>query len=207
MNLFNLDHIAMACTDLGAARAELEAKLGVPLMPRGEHPHMGTHNHLLSLGPELYFELIAIDPEAQAPGRPRWFNLDAFEGETRMTNWILSTHDLDKALEVAPEGSGVPMSLERGEFRWQMVVPESGLLPFGGWAPAIIKWRGDLHPAPLLEDHGFRLQSMTLHHPQADEIAAIFAPNLPRDTVLFVASETPSLEVLLATPQGSVRLI
>lgn len=206
MNLLRLDHIAMACTDLAEARAELEQTFGVDLMPRGEHAHMGTHNHLLSLGPDVYFELIAVDPDATRPDHPRWFNLDNFEGETRLTNWIVATDDMDAALAASPEGMGTPLHLERADFKWQMAVPESGLLPFDGWAPAVIEWSGPAHPAPRLKDHGIRLQSLTLHHPKATEIAEYFAPHLPRDTVLFMAADTPWMEALFSTPNGDVRL-
>ena len=84
----------------------VEEALGVDLATRGEHPQMGTHNHLLSLGPEIYFEAIAINPDAEAPNRPRWFNLDNFQGPPRLTNWILATDDLDAALARFQTGSG-----------------------------------------------------------------------------------------------------
>ncbi len=206
MNLLRLDHIAMSCTELDEAAGELEAMLGVELAPRGQHTHMATHNRLLSLGPDIYFELIAIDPDATAPDCPRWFNLDNFEGATRLTNWIVATDDMTKALSELPEGMGTPISLTRDEFSWEMAVPESGVLPFDGWAPAAIQWHGDAHPAPRLQDQGVRLQSLTLLHPQAEHLALAFAQHLPRDTILFVASETPKLEAVLSTPNGDITL-
>ena len=39
-----------------------------PLESGGRHPHMGTHNRLLSLGPDLYLEVIAVDPDARSAG-------------------------------------------------------------------------------------------------------------------------------------------
>jgi Glyoxalase-like domain len=36
---------------------------------------MGTHNHLLQLGDTVYLEIVALDPEAEAPDRrctARW---------------------------------------------------------------------------------------------------------------------------------------
>ncbi len=47
------------------------ATLGIAPGPGGVHPFMGTHNRLLRLGPRLYLELIAIDPDAPAPAQPR----------------------------------------------------------------------------------------------------------------------------------------
>ena len=202
MNLLRLDHLALAAETLEAGSAHVENALGVELATRGEHPHMATHNRLLSLGPEEYFEVISINPDATAPDRPRWFNLDNFEGPPRLTNWILATDDLEAALTTLPQGFGTPVALERGDFRWSIAIPDDGILPWGGWGPALIEWHGDLHPAPLLPDQGTRLASFILSHPQAAEMATILAPLLPRDTVLFEESDDPSLSATFDTPNG-----
>jgi catechol 2,3-dioxygenase-like lactoylglutathione lyase family enzyme len=70
------DHLVLAARDLDAGAAWLESLLGVKLAQGGKHARMGTHNRLLGLGDNFYLELIAIDPDAVAPGRPRWFGLD-----------------------------------------------------------------------------------------------------------------------------------
>ena len=64
-----LDHIAVAAESLAEGAAHVEAALGVPLSDVGVHDLMGTHNRLLSLGPGLYLEVIAIDPEARPPAQ------------------------------------------------------------------------------------------------------------------------------------------
>lgn len=64
-----VDHLVVAAAGLDAGAAWLEAHLGAPLAPGGRHAAMGTHNRLLRLGPRLYLELIAIDPDAARPGR------------------------------------------------------------------------------------------------------------------------------------------
>ncbi|KAG1647634.1 L-methionine sulfoximine/L-methionine sulfone acetyltransferase [Nymphon striatum] len=161
MNQFRLDHIAVSAETLPEGKAYVEEALGVELATRGEHPHMATHNHLLSLGAEEYFEVIAINPNAPSPSHPRWFNIDNFSGPPRLTNWILATDDLEHALSQLPNGFGTPVDLERGDFRWTMAVPEDGILPWGGWGPALIQWHGDLHPAPLLPDQHTRLRSLS----------------------------------------------
>lgn len=73
-----LDHLVVAARDLDSGARWLERQLGVPLVPGGAHVLMGTHNRLLRLagGERLYLELIAIDPAAAPPSRPRWFGLD-----------------------------------------------------------------------------------------------------------------------------------
>ena len=58
----------------------MRATLGAAPAAGGKHVGMGTHNRLLAIGspafPKAYLEIIAIDPDAPPPTRPRWFGLD-----------------------------------------------------------------------------------------------------------------------------------
>ena len=123
-----LDHLAVSAGALAEGVAHVEDALGVRLSTGGQHPAMGTHNRLLRLG-DVYLEVIAIDPFATPPGRPRWFDLNNFTGPPRLTNWIARCADLDAALALAPPGSGTPMALARGDLAWRMAVPDDGRLP------------------------------------------------------------------------------
>ena len=203
--MLRLDHLAVACTALAEGVAAVEAALGVPLAPGGEHATMGTHNRLLSLGPQEYLEVIAINPAAPPPGRPRWFDLDRFDGPPRLTNWVAACEDMGAALAMAPEGTGVPMDLQRGDFRWTMAVPDDGRLPFDGCFPALIRWQGAAHPAPRLPDHGIRLTGLTLRHPLADALRAALGA-LTRDPRLTVEPGPVALHARFCTPQGDREL-
>ena len=66
-----LDHLVLACDELGAGVEYLAQLTGVTPQPGGKHPTMGTHNAVLRLGPRTYLELIAIDPEAPKPATSR----------------------------------------------------------------------------------------------------------------------------------------
>ena len=70
------DHLVVGALTLDAGCDWVEERLGVRPQPGGQHVKMGTHNALLSLGPRLYLEVIAIDPAGSAPARARWFDLD-----------------------------------------------------------------------------------------------------------------------------------
>ncbi|MDJ0626647.1 MAG: VOC family protein [Rhodobacter sp.] len=170
-----LDHLAVSAASLDEGTAYVEAALGVPVLAGGVHPAMGTHNRLLSLGPGLYLEVIAIDPNASAPGRPRWFDLDTFAGRPHLTNWVARTDDLHAALAAAPGGAGVPMELARGNLRWKMAVPDDGRLPFDGGFPALIEWQGADHPSRNLADTGCRLTALEIVHPKAADLRAALA--------------------------------
>ncbi|WP_395539447.1 VOC family protein [Neotabrizicola sp. sgz301269] len=195
-----LDHIAVSATALAEGVAAVEAALGVSMAGGGDHPLMGTHNRLLSLG-DLYLEVIAINPAAPAPGRPRWFDLDHFAGPPRLTNWIAACDDLDAALATAPPGTGTPLSLARGDYRWQMAVPDSGRLPYDNLFPALIRWQGALHPAAALPDSGCRLARLTVSHPQAPALRTALGA-LAEDPRLRFATGPAGLSALIDTPQG-----
>lgn len=172
MNKLTLDHLAVSGENRDAARAHIEDALGIAMQIGGSHERFGTHNHLLGLNEGLYLEAISIDPAAPKPDRPRWFDLDNFSGAPRLTNWICAVPDMSQALARWRE-AGDPVSLERGDLRWQMAVPESGRLPFDGLFPPLIAWMGTLHPAQMLTISNATLRQLTVLHPQANELATV----------------------------------
>lgn len=199
------DHIAIAALTLEEGAAHVEAALGVPLQAGGQHAKMGTHNRLLGLG-DLYLEVIATDPAASPPPYPRWFDLDRFAGPPRITNWIARCDDLAAELAVSPEGTGVPMSLERGDLRWRMAVPADGRLPFDGAFPALIKWEGPVHPALRLTDRGVRLTRLEIAHPDARALRAALTGRIADYRVVIVDGDAFAMQASFATPHGIRRL-
>ena len=200
---FDLDHLAVVARTLEEGCAYVEAVLGAEMSAGGKHVEMGTHNKLLSLGPHVYLEVIAVNPEAPKPAHRRWFNLDNYDGAPRMMNWVCRTDDLEQALNDAPPGAGRPMSLSRGDMRWQMAVPEFGRLPYDDACPALIDWGDSPRPTGRLPDHGFRLQRLDVFHPAADELISAF-PSLGRLPSVSVR-EGPEKRLIatILTPEGN----
>jgi len=203
---WQLDHLAVCAATLAEGVDYVENLLGVALAPGGQHPHMGTHNRLLSLGPDAYLEVIAIDPQAKSPGRPRWFDLDNFTGAPRLTNWILRTDDLMAALAGAPAGLGELMALQRGDLSWEMAVPKDGRLPFDGAYPGLISWHGDAHPAARLPDSGFRLRALRVQHPAANDLKDLLEPNIDLTQIDFATGAVKKLSASISGPNGDVVL-
>lgn len=195
-----LDHLAVAAESLEAGRDWFEEHLGLRLQPGGSHPHFGTHNLLLGLEDGLYLEVIAIDPGAEAPAHPRWFDLDRFGGAPRLSNWICQVDDLADIVARYPE-AGHPVALSRGDLRWQMAVPEDGVLPYDNLFPALIEWEGDAHPSTRLTPSGARLQRLVVSHPQAEVLEGALAPVLNDARVVFEAGAA-GLRAEIATPHG-----
>jgi len=203
MNM-KLDHLAVAGTTLEAAIDAVETALGVPMQPGGRHDVFFTHNCLLGLADGLYLEAIAIDPDAPQPARPRWFDLDRFSGPARLSNWICQTDDLDAMLRHLP-GAGDPVSLRRGDLRWQMAVPGNGVLPYDNMHPALITWQSRVHPGSTLTATGCALRRFVVSHPDAAGLAAALAKFFTDPRVVF----EPGPAALLAeieTPHG-VRVL
>jgi len=200
--MLELDHLVVSAPNLAEGVAWVEARLGVALDAGGEHAFMGTHNRLLSLGPECYLEVIAINPAAPAPGRPRWFDLDTFSGKPLLTHWVCRTDDLGAAILAAPNGVGVSQALERGDLRWRMAVPADGKLPFDGAFPALIDWQGGLHPCQMLPDKGCRLASLDIEHPEAEGLAECLSKMMDLDRISVQAGTVKKLVARLNTPSG-----
>ena len=195
------DHFAVSGETRDAAQAHVEEALGVAMQPGGAHDVFHTHNTLLGLEDGLYLEAIAIDPDAPKPDRARWFDLDRFAGAPRLTNWICRTNDLDAVLHNLPEEMGAPVALQRGDLRWRMAVPQSGILPFDNRAPALIQWQVASHPATRLAPTGVSLRRLTVQHPQADHLAAMLRGKLMDDRIALLIGES-GMEAVFDTPHG-----
>ncbi len=197
-----LDHLAVGCRSIEEGVASVEGALGAEMSPGGKHAAMGTHNALLSLGPDVYLEVISVDPEAPRPDRKRWFNLDRHAGSPQLANWVCRTDDLIGAIEAAPEGSGAPMALARGKLAWRMAVSETGGLPFGDAMPALIQWDTDAHPCRTLPDVGLRLQSLDVFHPEASGLLEVFPAIETLDSVTVRHGPGKRLVARISTPYG-----
>ena len=201
--MLTFDHIAITAETLQEGVDWVETCLGVKLAGGGKHALMSTHNRLLALG-DIYLEVIAADPEAPAPGHPRWFDMDRFHGRPRLTNWIARTDDIEAEVLAAPKGVGQPVALARGDYRWKMAIPDDGILPFDNAFPALIQWLNALHPTQTLPESGIRLKTLTIFHPQADALQA--ALSLQDHRVQIIHGPAKAMTATFSTPNGDRSL-
>lgn len=204
----HLDHLVVAARSLGEGRAWLEGRLNVPTQPGGEHERFGTHNVLLSLGGAAYLEVIAVNPGAPAPARPRWFGLDTLEMRERLEDgpllihWVARVPDLD-GLDLSPFGEA--LDLARGENRWTLTVPGDGSLPGSGVRPSLIRWHTP-PPPTRLPDAGVSLLTLRLGTPNPDGLRAVLNTlNFVGEVEVYEAPQ-PELQAMLETPEGPVTL-
>lgn len=200
--MFELDHIAVAGETLAEAVAHSEAALAVPLLAGGQHLHFATHNQLLGLEGDLYFEAIAVDPSQPRPPFARWFGLDTFRGAARLDKWILRCADIAAAQAAFPE-AGEPVHLTRGALSWTMLVPRDGQLPFGGQFPAIIHWHTDTPPGQTLPKADLRLTELVIAGPDAEALRDRLIPAFADDRVRFATADTRAMTAVFEAPDGT----
>ncbi|MBB5515431.1 hypothetical protein FHS89_001443 [Rubricella aquisinus] len=204
-----IDHLVVGAASLEEGRAWMEAQLGLPATGAGKHPAMSTHNALWRVGP-CYMEVIAIDPAAPDPGRPRWFGLDdptvqaMLSKGPRLLTWVARVDDMPSALERVTYDPGPALPFTRDALRWQLTVPEDGHPAHEGCAPALIAWdEGSTPPSASLPDQGIGLEHFSLRD-TAPVREAITRSGLAH-LVTFSEQDTP-LRAVLTTPMGRVIL-
>jgi len=206
------DHLVVAAQTLAEGINFVAVRLGALPQAGGKHVAMGTHNALLRLGPREYIEVIAIDPDAAAPPRPRWFALDdprmraSLAEGPRLVQWAVRTDDLDSAHARAKIDPGTVHPMTRGDFRWRITIPDTGQLPGGGLVPTMIEWAGSAHPADTLPDVGLRLAALAGEHPDPAPIRATVAALGLSERLKVTYGQYPRLAAMLRSPRGLVTL-
>ncbi len=197
------DHLAIVAPCVEAGVAHVREHIGVDVPVGGEHPLMGTKNHLMSLGEACFLEIIAIDPAALAPARPRWFDLDR-RGDVpaRLEHWLVGTPDLDATIAEAGALAGKTLKQTRGDLTWHLSVRPDGALPLGGAFPSFLQWPRGPHPAHRMADLGCRLVELEIRHPEAERISNFLAGRLSDKRVVIVAGADVTLRASIKTPAG-----
>ena len=201
-----LDHLVVVAPTLAMGAQFVTQALGVEPQAGGAHPVMGTHNLVLRLGIRSYLEVIAIDPAAPHPGRPRWFALDHLSGDSRprLATWVARTVSLDATARCAPYLGNVE-TMTRGSLRWRITIPADGGLVHGGLIPSLIEWPSVAHPASALRECGCSLSTFEAFHPEPDllrtQLATLGLIDVPIVSALH-SGRTPHLVAHIDTPTG-----
>lgn len=206
-----LDHITVTAHSLEAGVAWVHEVLGVVPHGGGEHPRMGTHNRLLRLGDGLFLEVIAPNPAAPAPERPRWFGLDSLQPQSppSLSTWVARSADIHAAVAVACEPLGAVEPMSRGALHWHITIPADGSVPLDGVAPALIEWPPAVHPANLLEDQGLSLLRLELLHPEPARVTRLLDSLALQGPVVVLPAPPGTgagLRAHIVTPRG-VRVL
>lgn len=203
-----IDHLTVTAPTLESGADYVRRALGVTPGPGGQHPRMGTHNLLLRLGESAFLEVIAPDPGARRPDRPRWFGLDdpAVLREPRLAAWVARTQSLRDCPPDVLAVVGTIETMTRGAREWLITIPADGSLPMGGAMPMLIEWQSPREPAGRgLPESGCSLDMLAIQHPEKALAKALYASAGLVDSLRISAGEV-SLRANISTPQG-VRFI
>ena len=204
-----IDHIVIASADLDDGAAAFEASTGCALGPGGKHAMMGTYNRLCQSGNGTYCELVAVDPEAAAPPRPRWFGLSdpdvlaKIAVRPRAVAFIVGAEDLDRTIAASPVPLGPALSMNRGDLTWRVTVPDDGMPVEGGLVPGFIDWGGKPNPSAKLVDAGIELRKIVASHPNPAALRDIYRA-LEIDGLIEIVEGEVGLSFVLGTPGGEV---
>ena len=203
-----IDHLVFGVHELGAGVDMMEEVLGARPVIGGRHPDFGTHNALLSLGPDVYLEVIAPDPDLPPPPRGLVFGMEGVE-EARLVTWAARCESLDEA-RAAAKREGVDLgSISTGSRRrpdgsvlsWGLTDPYA--MPLGGAVPFLISWGDSPHPAGAAPPGGI-LEGLRIEHPRPEVVSAALAA-LGLDVDVSPA-ETFGLVAAIRTEKGVVEL-
>lgn len=209
------DHLVVAAESLVQGVAWAKAALGIEIPLGGEHPRMGTHNRLMRLGDDCFFEIIAVNPAAEPPERPRWFGLDdpyvkaALADSPRLITWVVNTPDIDRLTAETGFPFGEISPMKRGNLTWRITVPPDGSLLASGAVPYAIQWDAELHPAGRMPDLGCSLQRLEIHHPRPGWLTGVLAEigaDRYVDVVALPGNSAPCLVAVIDTPSGFKRI-
>lgn len=203
-----VDHIVYATPDLNSGIEQLEKLLGITATPGGRHPGWGTHNALISLGPDTYLEIIGPDPDSPKMEQPRPFQVDSLSAP-RLVTWMAKGSRLATLVNQAKQQGiilGDVMEMSRrtpqGELlSWRLTNPMT--IVADGIIPNFIDWGNTRHPA-LAVAQGARLVTLRAEHPNATKVVASL------DTLgiglSVVTGMKPGLIATIDCPKGRVEL-
>lgn len=205
--MYELDHLMWEELRLSEGERRFAALTGVTPAFGGNHPDMGTHNSLLSLGQGKYLEIIALDPAHLKAANLSEETLSNFT--PGLFAFGVRTYDLARVgqlvsaggLKVSDVHSISRQSPDGRMLRWQTVVVEGH--DFGAFIPFFTLCGDMVHPSETAPK-GCDLLEFSVGHPQHRQLSELYAAlkiNVP-----VLESEQPQLRAVLSTPKGKVVL-
>jgi hypothetical protein len=199
------DHLLWGVRDLNAGIAALAERTGVFAVRGGQHPDLGTHNAIATLGRKRFLEVIAPDPALRAGA------LAGRLAELKTPTLIMWAARTTSAAETAKraEAEGYQAAVIDGHrdradgttVRWTnvFVTGHGG----GTLVPFFIEWRDGRHPADDAPK-GLRLRKMCAECPEPEALRAV----LDALEVHLPVSKGPAarLVAVLESPRGRVEL-
>lgn len=167
-----IDHFVWGTPDLEYGNGLIEKLFGVRPMQGGSHPGPGTRNSLVSLGPQIYLEVIAPDVGTISPNSPG-DRLKQLKTPGLMT-WVSRSAHLKDLAQLAQNSTSEftllgPIKTQRETTTNEMLTWELLFViqhQFGGLMPFFIDWQNTVHPS-LSSPSAGQFKEMRLRSPDA----------------------------------------
>jgi hypothetical protein len=204
-----LDHIIYIMPNLEVGMDEFEEKFGIRPCFGGKHNGIGTHNALLSLGDDSYFEILTPDP---AEKLNLDISLEQFQ-KPHLIAWAVQSDNIEKDV-LSLAGSGfdysaiVPMSRKKengSELKWKLTSGAPHITKHDSVqiTPFLIEWLTTPHPATSTP-RGCSLVSLRAEHPDPDKIRPLL--ELMEIPIELKKGDSPRLIATIKTPKGIIEL-
>jgi hypothetical protein len=206
--LSQVDHLVFGTPDLATGIETIEKLVGVRATPGGQHRGEGTRNALISLGPTVYLEILAPDPEQPKPEKPRWLGIDDL-ATPKLVGWAARGDDLvqlariasGKGIGLGEVASGSRQNPQGVRLSWQFTNPHARLA--AGLVPFFINWGSTPHPARTAAS-GALLIDFRAEHPDAGNVERMLS-QLGVDLPVNLGPEATLIATIVG-PRGRVEL-
>ena len=206
--LAKVDHLVYGTPVLEAGVAEIEKRFGVSAAAGGKHLGRGTHNALISLGPNCYLEIIAPDPDQPTPSQPRMFGIDQLK-ESRLLTWAAKSANLPALAELSRKtgiklGEIIAGSRQQPDgvtLSWRYTNPLAMIAD--GIVPFFIDWGASIHPAEALPPALFLVRLQAEHPNSSNLTSTLLKLDVPLEVV---HAQQPALIATINSPMGEIEL-
>ena len=203
-----IDHLVYASPILEQGMEEIESLTGVKPVIGGRHPQWGTWNALISLGPDMFFEIISLDPAQPNFNGPFIFELDIIT-ESKLVRWVAKSDNISEQVNFAKAAGfslGAVMDGQREKedgtlLQWSLTDPVAN--PGDGLVPFLIDWKDTPHPGNATPE-GCSLVRLSGVHPNPEIIRKqLYTIDLELE---MKTGKNPALIAELQTPKGVVKI-
>ena len=165
----------------------------------------------MQIGGGAFLEIIAVDPEAAPPERPRWFGLDnpaireRIAAKPTLLTWVVRTRNIEHIVAQSPISPGTIEEGRRGDLVWKITISQDGSMPEHGLFPILIEWPDGQGPASSLVDTGCRLRELRITHENPARLGVALKAIGAGELATVTASDAghgPGLHALIESPRG-----
>ncbi|MEM7373680.1 MAG: VOC family protein [Bacteroidota bacterium] len=204
-NHMQIDHLILAINDLEVGIEKCERLTGIRAVYGGEHPNSFTHNAIVSLGHQMYLEILA--PKHGLDSIPEFFkNIN----ELKPIGFAISVEDIKRleesilALQFDTKGveDWARKKADGEELTWELLQiqgPDLDINPF------FISWsRNTKHPS-LQQNPQIALKELSLNTPFKNEIMEILSANKAKISLMNMKEDQAvGLRFTIQSPQGEI---